>query len=89
MTRNAVHQLISIFKAQAEKEKDAVAAQRVAKERAQAERANNERAATPAQTEEVRFEVKKYLDVDIGYMSRNRMIMQEEHEVHLAPAKNT
>ena len=61
MTRDAIDQLISIFKAQAEKEKDAVTAQRVAKEREQAERVRNEEAATMAPTEEVRFEVDKWI----------------------------
>ena len=41
MTRDTIDQLINIFKAQAEKEKDAVTAQRVAKEKAQAERVRN------------------------------------------------
>jgi len=74
---------------QAEKGKNAVTAQRVAKEEAQAERVRNERAATPAPTEEVRFEVEKYPDVDIGNISRNRVITQEEHDAHLAPAAIT
>ena len=89
MTRDAINQLIGIFKVQAEKEKDAVIAQRVAKERALAGRVHNERAATPAPTEDIRFEVENYPDVDIGNMSRNRVITQVEHDVHAVPAANT
>ena len=72
MTQDVIDQLISIFKAQAEKEKDAVTAQRVTKERAQAERVRNDRAATPAPTEDVRFEVDKNTNVDLRNMSQNR-----------------
>ena len=55
MTRDAIGQLISIFKAQTKTEKDAVTAQRVAKENARAERVRNKKAATPMPAEEVRF----------------------------------
>ena len=89
MTSDAIDQLISIFKAQAEKEKDAVTAQRVAKERAQAERVRNEEAVTTAPMEEVRFEIDKYPNVDLGNMSRNRVITKEEDKSQLTPAANT
>jgi len=88
MTRDAIDPLISIFKAQAEKEKDAVTAQRVAKDRTQAERVRNEEAATMAPTEDVRFKVDKYPNVDQGNMSQNRVITQEEDNSQSTPAAN-
>jgi len=48
MTRDAVDQLMTIFKQQAEKAKDDATTQRVLKERARAERAHNEDATQPA-----------------------------------------
>jgi hypothetical protein len=89
MTRYAIGQLISIFKAQTKKEKDAVTAQRVAKERAQAERVCNEEAATPMQTEEVQFEVNRYPEIDVGNMSRIGVISRDKEDVQLTPAANT
>jgi hypothetical protein len=89
MTRDAIDQLISIFKAQAEKEKDAVAAQRVAKERAQAERVRNKKAAVPTPEVEVRFEVDKYPGIDIGNMNRIGVITQDDNNVQATPAANT
>jgi hypothetical protein len=89
MTRDAIGQLISIFKAQTKKEKDAVTAQRVAKERAQAERVCNEEAATPMQTEEVQFEVNRYPEIDVGNMSRIGVISRDKEDVQLTPAANT
>ncbi len=81
MTRDAIDQLINIFKAQAEKEKDTVTAQRVAKEKAQAERVRNEETAKPMPTDEIRFEIDKYPEIDIGNMSRSKVISQEEDNV--------
>jgi hypothetical protein len=89
MTRDAIDQLISIFKAQAEKEKDAVTAQRVAKERAQAERVRNEKAAVPTPEQEMRFEVDKYPEIDIGNMSRIGVITQDDDNAQATPAANT
>ena len=89
MTRDAIDQLINIFKAQAEKEKDTVMAQRVAKEKAQAERVRNEETAKPTPTNEVRFEIDKYPAIDIGNMSRSKVISQEEDNVQSTPAANT
>ena len=84
-----IDQLISIFKAQAEEEKDAVTAQRVAKERAQSERVRNEETTTLMPTEEVRFEIDKYPAIDIGNMNRSKVISQEEDDVQSTPAANT
>ena len=89
MTRDAIDQLISIFKVQAEKEKDPVTDQRVAKERAQAERVRNEKAAIPTPLEEVQLEVHKYPAIDLGNMSRIGVITQEDEDVHSTPAENT
>ena len=89
MTRDAIDQLISIFKAQAEKEKEAVTAQRVAKERAQAERVRNEKAAVPTPEQELRFEVDKYPEIDIGNMSKIGVITQDEDNAQATPATNT
>ena len=89
MTWDAINQMISIFKAQAENEKDVVTAQRAAKERAQAERVRNEETMTPAPTDEVRFEVNRYPNVDLRNMSQNRVITQEEEKIQSIPASNT
>ena len=89
MTKDAIDQLISMFKTQAEKEKDPVMAQRVAREKAQAERVCNEKAAIPTPVEEVRFEVDKYLAIDLGNMSRFGVITQEDDDVQATPAANT
>ena len=88
MTRDVIDQLISIFKAQAEKEKDPVMAQRVAKEKAQAERVRNEKAAIPTPVEKVRFEVDKYPAINLGNMSRVGVIMQEDGDAQSKPAAN-
>ena len=77
MTRDAMDQLISIFNSQAEKEKDAVKAQRVAKEKAQADRVCNEETVIPTTTEEPLFEVDQYQAIDIGNMSRIGVISQD------------
>ena len=89
MTRDAIGQLISIFKAQAEKEKDPVIAQRVAREKAQAERVRNEKAAMPTPVEEVRFKVDKYPAIDLGNMNRFGVITQEDGNKQATPAANT
>ena len=89
MTRDDIDQLINIFKAQAEKEKDTVTAQRVAKERAQAERVRNEQTSTTTPTEEMWFEIDTYPAIDIGNMSRSKVISQEEDNVKSTPAANT
>ena len=89
MTRDAIDQLISIFKAQAEKEKDPVMAQRVAREKAQAERVRNEKAAIPTPVEKGRFNANKFPAIDLGNMNRFRVITQEDEDVQETPAANT
>ena len=61
----------------------------MAKEQAQAERVRNEETATPTPTEEVRFEIDKYPAIDIGNMSRSKVISQEDDDVQSTPAANT
>ena len=77
MTTEAIAQLISIFKTQAEKEKDEATVQRVLRERAQAERVLTETIApttkpaneptTPQQeTTYPPLEIEEYPEMDIG-----------------------
>ena len=61
----------------------------MAKERAQAERVRNEEIVTQAPTDKGRFDVDKYPNVDLGNMSQQRVITQEEDEIQSTPAANT
>jgi hypothetical protein len=55
----------------------------------EAGRSAYKQAARPTPTEEARFEVEKYPDVDIGNMRQNRVIAQEEEDPHSTPEANT
>jgi hypothetical protein len=66
MTRDAVDQLMLIFKQQAEKAKDNATTQRVLKEHAQAERVHNKSTPSPTgPSPPPPFEV-DYPDIDVG-----------------------
>ncbi len=94
MTTEAIAQLISIFKTQAEKEKDDATVQRVLRERAQAERVLTETIApttklaseptVPQQTTYPPLEIKEYPQVDGGTIS-----YPDDNSNSARPANNT
>jgi hypothetical protein len=90
MTRDAVDQLMLIFKQQAKKAKDNATTQRVLKEHAQAERVHNE--STPIPTDPSQpppFEV-NYPDVDVANLQGTCVILQDEDDYkHSSPTSNT
>jgi hypothetical protein len=90
MTRDAVDQLMLIFKQQAKKAKDNATTQRVLKEHAQAERVHNK--STPSTTcpsQPPPFEV-DYPDVDVGNLQGTPVIAQDEdNNKQSSPASNT
>jgi hypothetical protein len=90
MTRDAVDQLMLIFKQQAKKAKDNATTQRVLNERALAERVHNE--STPSPTglsPPPPFEV-NYPDVDVSNLRGTPVISQDEDSnEQSSPASNT
>jgi len=66
MTRDAVDQLMTIFKQQAEKAKDDATTQQVLKERARAERVHNEEATQPASSSTIPPLEVTYPAIDAG-----------------------
>jgi len=100
MTTEAIAQLISIFKTQAEKEKDEATLQRVLRERAQAERVLTETIApttnptseptAPQQTTYAPLEIEEYyLQVDIGALRQTPISYPEDNATSARPADNT
>jgi hypothetical protein len=90
MTREAVEQLMVIFKQQAEKAKDDATTQRVLKEHAQAERVHNK--SMPSMTyhsPHTPVEV-PYPDAELGHVPETQVILQDEDDTRRAyPAANT
>ncbi len=87
MTREAVEQLMVIFKQQAEKAMDNPTTQRVLKERAQAERVHNESMSnhSPHMPVEV-----PYPDAEFGHVPETPVILQDEDDIIRAyPVANT
>jgi hypothetical protein len=87
MTREAMEQLMVIFKQQAEKVKDDATTQRVLKERAQAERVHNKSMTyhSPHMPVEV-----PYPDAELGHVPETPVILQDEDDTRRAyPAANT
>jgi hypothetical protein len=90
MTREAVEQLMVIFKQQAEKAKDDATTQRVLKECAQAERVHNKsRPSMTYHSPHTPVEV-PYPDAKLGHVPETPVILQDEDDTRRAyPAANT
>jgi hypothetical protein len=90
MTREAVEQLMVIFKQQAKKVKDNATTQRVLKERAQAERVHNK--SMPSMTYHSPHTPVKvpYPNAELGHVPETPVISQDEDNTRRAyPAANT
>ena len=87
MTRDAVDQLMTIFKQQAKKAKDDATTQRVQKERARAERVHNEQATRPASPSTIPPLEVTYPAIDVGSLQGTPIISQDEDDID--PAANT
>ena len=89
MTRDAVDQLMTIFKQQAEKAKDDATTQRVLKERARAERVHNEEATQPASSSTIPPLKVTYPAIDVGSLRGTPIISQDEDDIDTStPAAN-
>ncbi len=87
MTREAVEQLMVIFKQQAEKAKDNATTQRVLKERAQAERVHNESISNHSPHTPVEV---PYPDAEFGHVPETPVILQDEDDtIRAYTAANT
>ena len=100
MTTEAIAQLISIFKTQAEKEKDKATLQRVLRERAQAERVLTKTIApttnptskptAPQQTTHPPLEIEEYYpQVDTGTLRETPISYPDDNSTSTRPADNT
>ena len=90
MTRDAVDQLMTIFKQQAEKAKDDATTQRVLKERARAERVHNEEATQPTSSSTIPPLEVTYPAIDVGSLRGTPIISQDEDDIDTStPAANT
>jgi hypothetical protein len=100
MTTEAIAQLISIFKTQAEKEKDEATLQRVLRERAQAERVLTKTIApttnptseptAPQQTTYPPLEIEEYYpQVDIGSLRTTPISYPDNNSTSARPTDNT
>jgi hypothetical protein len=90
MTRDAVDQLMTIFKQQAEKAKDDATTQRVLKERARAERVHNEKATQPANPTTLPPLEVIYPAIDVGTLRGTPVISQDDDDtIHSTPSANT
>ncbi len=100
MTTEAIAQLISIFKTQAEKEKDEATLQRVLRERAQAERVLTKTIApttnptseptAPQQTTHPPLEIEEYYpQVDTGTLRETPISYPDDNSTSTRPADNT
>jgi hypothetical protein len=87
MTREAVEQLMVIFKQQAEKAKDDATTQRVLKERAQAERVHIESMTNHSPHTPVEV---PYPNVEFSHVPKTPVILQDEDDtIRAYPAANT
>jgi hypothetical protein len=87
MTRDAVDQLMLIFKQQAKKAKDNATTQRVLKERAQAERVHNESTPRPTSPSPPPLFKVDYPGIDVGNLQGTPVISQDEdNNEHSFPA---
>jgi hypothetical protein len=90
MTRDAVDELMLIFKQQAKKAKNNATTQRVLKERAQAEGVHNESTPSPTSpSPPPPFKV-NYPNIDVGNLQGTLVISQDEdNNEQSSPASNT
>jgi hypothetical protein len=90
MTRDAVDQLMRIFKQQAEKTKDDATTQRVLKERARDERVQNEVSNQPASPSPLPPLDVTYPAIDVGTLRGTPVISQDDDDIiHSTPSANT
>jgi hypothetical protein len=90
MTREAVDQLMTIFKQQAELTKDDATTQRVLKERARTQRVHNEEATQPTNPSTIPPLEVTYPAIDDGPLRGTPIISQDEDDIDTsAPAANT
>ena len=91
MTRDAVDQLMTIFKQQANKAKDEATTQRVLTERARAQRVHNEATTQPASPSTIPPLEVTYPAIDVGSLRGTPIISQEdEDDIDTStPAANT
>jgi hypothetical protein len=90
MTRDAVDELMLIFKQQAKKAKDNATTQRVLKERAQAERVHNKSTPSPTSPSPPPLFKVNYPNFDMGNLQGTLVILQDEdNNKQSSPTSNT
>jgi hypothetical protein len=90
MTREAVDQLMTIFKQQAKKTKDDATTQRVLKEQARAQRVHTKEAFQPASPSTIPPLEVTYPTIDVRPLQGTPIISQDEDDIDTsAPAANT
>jgi hypothetical protein len=90
MTRDAVDQLMTIFKQQANNAKDDATTQRVLTERAQAQRVHNEATTQPASPSTIPPLEVTYPAIDVGLLRGTPIISQDGDDIATStPAANT
>ena len=90
MTRDAVDQLMRIFKQQAEKAKEDATTQRVLKKRARDERVHNEESNQPASPSPLPPLEVTYPAIDVGTLRGTHVISQDDDNIiHSTPSANT
>ena len=90
MTRDAVDQLMRIFKQQAEKAKEDATTQRVLKKRARDERVHNEESNQPASPSPLPPLEVTYPAIDVGTLRGTPVISQDDDDsIYSTPSANT